>query len=742
VASFYISCTTCKARLKIRDESAVGEIHTCPKCGSMVMITPPRTGSRAAEGSGSGELFSSPVAAASPLQMTFDDAVEILNQSSAPPAVNPVAPSATSTVAPPPASRPIDLWSDTVDEAPPSQTSPRSHEPTDAATAERQTARAHDASLADTVDAGASGEFAAPAAEAPADALAPSQPLMPGNQWIAPQAQVWRQWLLYGGSAVAGIALAVAVFGYAVVHTTRARQLAMAQTPEVTDSAPTAEAEAAPQPEPQDAANFDAPAVEAETNDDETEKVAASHPDQADVAPAKIPGPAVTPGAEETEEPNPPPPVAESPFDNAAPAPTEIASNSDLLDQFGEFLGSGSVAALPIPEPPPAEPEPLSDHVSSASASDDPAEETPLPRPAPRNVDVAGRLADPIVEIEFTSVPLVEFLEFMSDLSTIPITLEPEALAFRRLSPTSPVSVRETDTTVEGVLLAALAPLKLGYVANDGHLLVTGSSAGESRLRTIKHPVEDLSRGDPEQLAELGRQIERLVAPESWKTAGGEGSIDASNGGLSITQTEAVHYRVIAFCETLRLSRGMPQRTRFDAALFQPQAPQQAAREKLAAPVTLNYRHPTKLTAILAAFGKATGVTILVDWQAAAHAGWSPDAKGSVVADNGPLREALARLLAPMDLTYRIVDGSTLEVTTPEKLRTRIETAFYPVRDLVDGKPGETAMLARLEAELGEHVAERRGAFHFDPTSKYLIAAFPQSQQAELAALLESMRTP
>jgi len=38
---FSICCTTCRARLNVRSMTAIGQIHTCPKCGSMVEIAPP-----------------------------------------------------------------------------------------------------------------------------------------------------------------------------------------------------------------------------------------------------------------------------------------------------------------------------------------------------------------------------------------------------------------------------------------------------------------------------------------------------------------------------------------------------------------------------------------------------------------------------------------------------------------------------------------------------------------------------
>ena len=38
---FHTTCTTCSTWLKVRDESAIGQIFGCPKCGSMVLVAPP-----------------------------------------------------------------------------------------------------------------------------------------------------------------------------------------------------------------------------------------------------------------------------------------------------------------------------------------------------------------------------------------------------------------------------------------------------------------------------------------------------------------------------------------------------------------------------------------------------------------------------------------------------------------------------------------------------------------------------
>ena len=39
---FHITCTTCEARLSVRDRSAIGAIVNCPKCGGMVQVVPPQ----------------------------------------------------------------------------------------------------------------------------------------------------------------------------------------------------------------------------------------------------------------------------------------------------------------------------------------------------------------------------------------------------------------------------------------------------------------------------------------------------------------------------------------------------------------------------------------------------------------------------------------------------------------------------------------------------------------------------
>ena len=43
VTPFQVQCETCKTSLSVREPGFIGQVHACPKCGSMVFITPPNT---------------------------------------------------------------------------------------------------------------------------------------------------------------------------------------------------------------------------------------------------------------------------------------------------------------------------------------------------------------------------------------------------------------------------------------------------------------------------------------------------------------------------------------------------------------------------------------------------------------------------------------------------------------------------------------------------------------------------
>ncbi|MCY2988419.1 MAG: hypothetical protein NTY19_11220 [Planctomycetota bacterium] len=722
---FSITCTTCQKRLKVLDASTIGQISICPHCGSMVLVEPPPQGR---------------------------DADQVAAQKAGPraPAETPTTPppQAAPTAKPPVVSAP----------APAAELS-KSRQPPPVPTAFSAVADAPEPDVPEpntsggrgsgrAVESGAVGpalhddstpvEATVATSLAPPDERADGQ-LEPSAATAARAATVprRREGLLIGGAAAVGLALALVVFGVLAAWNSSASPtgpraagsdaaVPPPRSPEpdtgtIHPVAPTPTESSPPEP------TGDAPSASEPQANPSAQPVAQTGEDANPTTIAKPPETPSAAGATTTPQETAGKPAA---ADTAAPAPG--------FSSFAPFMDTTPIApALP----------------ASESGMDRPAETDPAaaqsvppsaPRPAPRQVDVAQRLKDEIPSIEFTKTPLLDLLQFIASFSTIPITLDPDALALVKVTPQTPVSVQLDKTNVDQVLRAALQPLRLGYVVVDDQVLVTRPPTPQGAHRSHKHSVQDLVGDDSRRLGQLTDLIVAMVEPESWQAHGGAGVVTGEMPSLVIEHRDTVLFRTLLFCDRLRVARGLPPQSSLNPELFQLIPRSALAAKALATRVTLNYLTPTLLVRILDQLRKDTGVQVLVDWQAVAELGWNPEAETTLAAQAQTLGAALDSLLRPLDLAYRVIDGQTLEITTPARLAARPEVEFYPAGALLPEPQTPEPLIERIRGELGllaAGPAAPGGVFYFDPPSQYLIAALPQPQQRRLAELLAQWPT-
>ena len=176
----------------------------------------------------------------------------------------------------------------------------------------------------------------------------------------------------------------------------------------------------------------------------------------------------------------------------------------------------------------------------------------------------------------------------------------------------------------------------------------------------------------------------------------------AGDGGsradaLRITQTGHVHYQIIVFCEKLRVARGLPLKSHMDPKKFALATRSVQAKAMLDQLVTVHVNVPAPLGGIIEQFRQPGGGEILIDRPGLAAIGLSENTPGTVRADKMPQGEALRQLLEPLELAWRAVDGSTLQVTTQKAIAARMEVEFYPVAKLPAGQP-PAALIERLKA--------------------------------------------
>jgi hypothetical protein len=346
-----------------------------------------------------------------------------------------------------------------------------------------------------------------------------------------------------------------------------------------------------------------------------------------------------------------------------------------------------------------------------------------------------------VAGIEFRETPLGSLLRLITSISTIPISVDFDALARTKTTLAAPVSLQLSDTNVGGVLEAALEPYGLDVVEDDGHLIVTTPpTEGEPRVR--EHSVADFTAGDAESPQELADLVIAFVAPLSWESVEAAGTIAIKGDALVVSQAGNVQYEVALFLDRLRVARGMAPRGDFLRPQLTTAPRAEAARQRLAAPIKANFFQPTPLAHILPRLEEQAAVHIVVDWRAAARVGWSPQAETTLSCNAQPLGDALVAMLEPMDLTYRVVDESTLEITTVQGMSSLLETEFYPVGDLVGEALSGQQIVDSLSAAMGRHWLRggAGGAIHFDQPSGCLIVALPPSAHTHLSRMIDALR--
>jgi hypothetical protein len=210
---------------------------------------------------------------------------------------------------------------------------------------------------------------------------------------------------------------------------------------------------------------------------------------------------------------------------------------------------------------------------------------------------------------------------------------------------------------------------------------------------------------------------------------------------LVIQQRETGLFRAILFCERFRAARSLPPRSRFDRSLFDLEPRFSRVDEILRRPVTLNYIEPTSFVQIVDQLSDESGLQILIDWRALADLGWNPAAETTVSANADPVGEVLSDVLDPMELAYRVVGPTCVQVTSPDQLETHLDVEFYPAADLLSSEVTPNELLTRIRDELGEQTLDELGAtLAYDSPSGFLVAALPQPLQRRVFALLGEWR--
>ncbi|HEV2972721.1 MAG TPA: hypothetical protein VGY55_22325, partial [Pirellulales bacterium] len=457
---FRISCTTCRARLKITDPAAVGQILACPKCGSMVNAVPP-----------AGWSLEEPAAGReSPTKATVASA-ESTSVELKPKVVNTLAAGAATA-----------------------------NEPKAAA----QKASAPKASAVAACVRAASPPLVSPAAAytaAPAASAGLTAPPEASVRWFWPALSVGT----FLSVALVGLLLWIDHKNHSspIVAAEANPQQSAPEGPSATDSVKSS----APSPNAKPSTAL--PIAPSQPSDSSAHTGTGSEAKSS--APVSAP---LTPSRAANDDrpvPTPTAPPSGRPAEpNTKPAdPSATAQTAAAPPAAADTKPHDPPVVEPAPGKQPAVEADVGKSVPPAGRPVRPSVE----RIPPRTVDVASRLTDPLAAVNYLRVPLAQLLDELSQWSTIPISLDADALSELTIAPDVPVTLRLKETTISGVLDEALSPLGLSYSVVNGQLLI--GRPRQADFRRVRYAVADLAGETAESTSQFAAVVHAIIDPPS-----------------------------------------------------------------------------------------------------------------------------------------------------------------------------------------------------------------------------------
>jgi hypothetical protein len=295
---------------------------------------------------------------------------------------------------------------------------------------------------------------------------------------------------------------------------------------------------------------------------------------------------------------------------------------------------------------------------------------------AVRSRNVAEHLSLKVESLDLASVPLVQFAAITSEMGNVPVTIDPDALAMAGVSPRATLDVQARGTTLDKLLHAALAKVRLDFVERDGQVVIVNPN--RDIRRGVDYDVGDLVEVGAKDATAVSELVQRFVAPESWQGGAGGGTIRVDGTKLHVEHANRVQIPILLFCERVRLARGLALRSRYPAERLSVESPYVKLSAKLSKPTTFTFLPWTRLADVVREWQASTGVTILVDWTALAKEELAPSTPIACSAINRPWDAALDSVLEPLGLAWWAVDAETIQITSHAALAGIERIEFYP----------------------------------------------------------------
>ncbi len=307
---------------------------------------------------------------------------------------------------------------------------------------------------------------------------------------------------------------------------------------------------------------------------------------------------------------------------------------------------------------------------------------------------VQKALAEP-AELDFDQTSLKDVLEAIGIRHRINIILDEKSFNDASIPFETPITINVKGVSLRSALRLMLQQHDLNYLLDDGadNVLIITTDACRAKehldvrlfdVHELTPPPNEYLLADPEY-DEIVEVITGTIAPQTWTSAGGAGSVAPFGDMLVVAQTDEVQAMIPPLLAALETARKQQQPAAKDSARAIPAAsatPEDGLRPQLDARIDVDFDQ-TSLTDVADWF-KVKGLPMQIDSKALGDANIPIETPITFNARNVRASWALKTLLKSHDLTYYVDQGQVL-ITTDAKAKERLFTRVYPVADLLRG---------------------------------------------------------
>lgn len=305
----------------------------------------------------------------------------------------------------------------------------------------------------------------------------------------------------------------------------------------------------------------------------------------------------------------------------------------------------------------------------------------PGPQRIEHNFPAAPAALDQPTNFEFVDTPLIDVLQFLSDLHKIPIMLDKQSLADLGIEGDAPISLTvvspkvgnaDDEVSLRQVLDWLSRDLRLAWCVKDGIIHVTDTDTeSELNQRTASYNIRPLVAKGFKRSEIIDVLLEATTG--SWEvTDGSGGNLSFVGDVLTIRQTYQVHGDCLALLETLL--NPQPQ-----SYLRYPKVHPRILK-KLDAIIAAADFVDTPLSDVIAFLADASSSRIDIDTQALNDSGTAVDTPVTIHVENQPLHVVFNLIGKDFGLRLIVLDGQ-LTVTTSDVMNDSLDAVIYDLSD-------------------------------------------------------------